>query len=147
MTKRKVILGPKKLATLEEKINALSKENEHLKGEIKSYQKVIQLMPNETPNKIDNNVWKILSDKSQRIRKTNLVNEIDHLTISLNNVYKPLDVDFYRESSNEHDDESSLKETETQRNTNFSKNNIQRNIKNRKRPEYFITERYIENQL
>ena len=41
-----------KLATLEEKINALSKENEHLKGEIESYQKVIQLMANETSNKM-----------------------------------------------------------------------------------------------
>ena len=47
-----------KLATLEEKINALSKENEHLKGEIECYQKAIQLMANETSNKIDNNVWK-----------------------------------------------------------------------------------------
>ena len=35
----------KKLTTLEEKINALSKENEHFKGKIKFYQKVIQLMP------------------------------------------------------------------------------------------------------
>ena len=41
-----------KLATLEENINALSKENEHLKGEIESYQKVIQLMANETSNKM-----------------------------------------------------------------------------------------------
>ena len=47
-----------KLATLEEKINALSKENEHLKGEIESYQKVIQLMAIEISNKIDNHVWK-----------------------------------------------------------------------------------------
>ena len=40
-----------KLPTLEEKINALSKENELLKEEIESYQKVIQLMANETSNK------------------------------------------------------------------------------------------------
>ena len=103
-----------KLATLEENINALSKENEHLKGEIESYQKVIQLMASETSNKIGINVWKTVSNKSQRIRKTNLVNEIDHLALPLNNVYKPLDVDFHREISNEHDDESTLKETETQ---------------------------------
>ena len=44
------------LATLEEKINALSKESEHLKGEIESYQKAIQLIANETSDKIDNNV-------------------------------------------------------------------------------------------
>ena len=37
----------------------------------------------------------------------------------LNNVYEPLDVDFHRESSKEHDDESTLKERETQRNTNL----------------------------
>ena len=55
-----------------------------------------------------------MSNKSQRIRKTNLVNETDHLALPLNNVCKPLDVDFHRESSNEHDDESTLKETETQ---------------------------------
>ena len=90
------------LATLEEKINALSKESEHLKGEIESYQKAIQLIANETSDKIDNNVWKTISNKSQRIRKKNLVNEIDHLVIPLSNVYELLDVDFHRESSNEH---------------------------------------------
>ena len=52
-----------KLATLEERINALSKENEHLKGEIDSYQKVVQLIANETSNKIDNNVWKTVTNK------------------------------------------------------------------------------------
>ena len=52
-----------KLATLEERINALSKENEHLKGEIESYQKVIQLIANETSNKMDNNVWKTVTNK------------------------------------------------------------------------------------
>ena len=109
-----------KLATVEEKINTLSKENEHLKGEIESYQKVIQLIANETSNKIDNNVWKTVSNKSQRIRKTNLGNKTDHLVIPLNNVYEPLDVEFPRESSNEHDDESTLKEAETQESINFS---------------------------
>ena len=59
-----------------------------------------------------------LSNKSQRIRKTNLVNEI---VIPLHNVYKTLDIDFHSESSNEHDDKSTLKETETQRNTNLIK--------------------------
>ena len=97
------------------------------------YQKVIQLIANETSNKTDNNIWKIVSNKNQRIRKTNLANETDHLVIPLNNVYEPLDVDFHKESSNERD-EATLKETETQRNTNLSKiNNIQRNITNRKK--------------
>ena len=60
-------------------------------------------------------------------------NKTDHLVIPLNNVYEPLDVDFHTESSNEHDDQTSLKETETQRNTNLRKNNnVQRNITNRK---------------
>ena len=36
-----------KLATLEKKINALSKENEHLKGQIESSEKVTQLMATE----------------------------------------------------------------------------------------------------
>ena len=104
-------------------------------------------MANETSNKIDNNVWYTVWNVSQRIRKTNLVNEIDHPAIPLNNVYKLLDVEFHRESSNEHDDESTLKETETQRNHNLSKNNnIQRNITNRKRSDHCITERYMENQ-
>ena len=133
-----------KLAILEEKIDALSKENEHLKGEIESYQKVIQPMVTETSNKIDKNVWKTVSNKSQRIRNTNLVNEIDHLAMPLNNVYEPLDVDFHRESLNQHNDES-LKEIETQRNTNLSKNNIHRITTNRKRPEHCIIEKYIEN--
>ena len=75
------------------------------------------------------------------------VNETDFLAIPLRNVYEPLDVDFHRESSNEHDDEFPSKETETQRNTNLSKNNkIHRNITNRKRPEHCITVRHIENQ-
>ena len=133
-----------KLATLEEKINVLSKENEYLKGEIESYQKVIRLMANEISNKTDINVWKTVSNQSQKVRKTNLVNEIDHLVILLNNVYKPLNVDLRRESSKEHDDESTLKETETQRSTNLSKNNIQRNITNRQRPEHCITDRCIK---
>ena len=60
-----------KLATLEEKINVLSKENEYLKGEIESYQKVIRLMANEISNKTDINVWKTVSNKSQKVRKTN----------------------------------------------------------------------------
>ena len=105
-------------------------------------------MATETSNKIDDNVWKTMSNKSQRIRNTNLVNEIGHLAmpLTLNNIYEPLDVDFYRESSNEHDDES-LKEIETQRNTNLSQNNnIQRITTNRKRPENCITEKYIKNQ-
>ena len=50
-----------------------------------------------------------MSNKSQRIRNINLVTEIDQPTMPLNNVYKPLHVDFHRESSNEHDDESTLK--------------------------------------
>ena len=37
-----------KLATVEEKINALSKDNECLKVEIESYQKVIRPMASET---------------------------------------------------------------------------------------------------
>ena len=129
------------LATLNENIN------EHLKGETESYQKVIRLLATKTPNNIDKNVWKTVSNKSQRIRNTNLVNEIDRLEIPPNNAYKPLYVDFYRESSNEHDDTSTSKEAEMQRNSNFYKNNnIERNIENRKRPEHCITERYIENQ-
>ena len=47
-------------------------------------------------------------------------NKTDHLVIPLNNVYEPLDVEFPRESSNEHDDESTLKEAETQESINFS---------------------------
>ena len=74
--------------------------------------------------------WQI----NQRIRKTNLANETDHLVIPLNNVYEPLDVDFHKETSNEHD-ESTLEETETQRNTNWSKSNsMQRSIADRIKP-------------
>ena len=58
---------------------------------------------------MDINTWKAVSNKSQRIRNTNLVNEIDQPKTPLNNVYTPLDVDFHRESSNEHDNESTLK--------------------------------------
>ena len=55
-----------------------------LNQEIESYQKVIQLIASETSNKIDNNAWNTVSNKSQRIRKTNLVNETDHLVIPRN---------------------------------------------------------------
>ena len=78
-----------KLATLKEKINALSKKNEHLKREIESYQKVIQLMATEISNRIDNNVWKTVSNKNQKIRNTNLFNESDHLAMLLHNVCEP----------------------------------------------------------
>ena len=50
-----------------------------------------------------------MSNKSQRIINA----------MPLNNVYESLDVDFRRESSKEHDDKSTLKERETQRNTNL----------------------------
>ena len=63
-----------KLATLEEKINALLKKNNYLKGEI-----VIQLLATETSNTVSN--------KSRIIRNTILVNEIDHLAMLLSNVY------------------------------------------------------------
>ena len=78
-----------KLVTLQENINALSKKNEHLKREIESYQKVIQLMATEILNIIDNNVWKTVPNKSQRIRNTNLFNETDHLAMPLHNVCEP----------------------------------------------------------
>ena len=72
-------------------------------------------MATEASNKMNNNVWKTVSNKSQRIRNTNLVNEIDHLAVPLAlNVYEPLDVDFYRECSNEHDDKSLKKNRKTQ---------------------------------
>ena len=77
-------------------------------------------MATEKSNKIDSNVGKTVSNKSQRIINANLINEIDHVTMPLNNVYEPLDVDFHRESWKEHDDDSTLKETETQGNTNLT---------------------------
>ena len=58
-----------KLATEKKKINALSKDNEYLKVEIESYQKVIRPMVSEISNQIDNNVWNTVLNKSQRIRK------------------------------------------------------------------------------
>ena len=76
-------------------------------------------MATEKSNKIDQNVGKTVSNKSQRIINANLINEIDHVTMPLDNVYEPLDVDFHRESQKEHDDDSTLKETETQGNTNL----------------------------
>ena len=89
-----------------------------------------------------------MSNKSQRIRNTNLVKKIDHLAmaLALNIVPEALDVDFHRESLNKHDDES-LKEIEIYRNSNLSKNNnILRITAYRKRPDHCITEKYIENQ-
>ena len=123
---------------LEEKITALSKENER---EIESRQNVIQLIANVTSNRIENNVWKTMSNKSQRIRKTDLLNETDHLVIPLNNIYEPLDVDFHTESSNKHNDESTFKQTETEKHQLKLKY-----VTNRKRSEHCITERYIKNQ-
>ena len=66
-------------------------------------------MATETSNKLETNVWKTMPNKSQRVRNTNLVNETDHLAMPLNNVYELLDVYFHRESSNEHDEKSTLK--------------------------------------
>ena len=58
---------------------------------------------------------------------------IDHVAMPLSNVYEPLDKDFHRESSSEHDGESTLKERETLRNTNLIKNNnIQKHCKQKK---------------
>ena len=79
-----LMYGP--LATLEERINTILKENEHLKIEIESSQKVTQLPATEASNKIYKSVWKTVSNKNQRIRNTNLDNEIGHLAMLLNNI-------------------------------------------------------------
>ena len=46
-------------------------------------------MATEISNRIDNNVWKTVSNKNQKIRNTNLFNESDHLAMLLHNVCEP----------------------------------------------------------
>ena len=51
----------------------------------------------------------------------------------ISNVYELLDKDFHREILKEHDDEPTLNERETLRNTNLCKNNnIQKHYKHKK---------------
>ena len=49
--------------------------------------------------------------RSCQIKAKELEIQTYHPAIPLNNVYELLEVDFHRESSNEHDDEFTLKET------------------------------------
>ena len=126
---------------LEEKIQNLSEENKHLKTEIESYKKVIQLL--STEKTIVNNPWQYVSGRNAEATDKGILSKTT--TTPLNNFYEPL-VDFQSER-NEYE-ENNL-QYQNKHNGNIASNKrvgITQNQSVRKRPNVCTTEKSIQNQ-
>ena len=118
---------------LEKKVQNLSEENKHLRIEVESYKKVIQLLTTEKSNVT--NSWQYVSRRNASTNNKNVLSKIT--TTPLNNFYEPL-IDFQLEG-NEYD--------ENEGNIAFSKaNSITPKQSVRKRPNVCTTEKWIQNQ-
>ena len=118
---------------LEKKVQNLSEENKHLRTEVESYKKVIQLLTTEKSNVT--NSWQYVSRRSASTNNKNVLSKIT--TTPLNNFYEPL-IDFQLEG-NEFD--------ENEGNIALSKvNSITPKQSVRKRPNVCTTEKSIQNQ-
>ena len=118
---------------LEKKVQDLSEENKHLRTEVESYKKVIQLLTNEKSNVT--NSWQYVSRRNVNTNNKNVLSKIT--TTPLNNFYEPL-IDFQLDG-NEYD--------ENEENIALSKvNSITPNQSVRKRPNVCTTEKSIQNQ-
>ena len=80
--------------SLENKIQKLNKENVNLRAEVKSYEKVIQLLTSEKTN--NENSWQSVPRKHQRFEKDNDTRKSYIARPQLRNFYHPL-VHFERE--------------------------------------------------
>ena len=74
---------------LEKKVQDLSEENKHLRTEVESYKKVIQLLTTEKSNVT--NSWQYVSRRNVSTNNKNVLSKIT--TTPLNNFYEPL-IDF-----------------------------------------------------
>ena len=83
---------------LEKKVQNLSEENKHLRTEVESYKKVIQLLTTEKSNVT--NSWQYVSRRNASTNNKNVLSKIT--TMPLNNFYEPL-IDFQLEG-NEYDE-------------------------------------------
>ena len=118
---------------LEKKVQNLSEENKHLRIEVESYKKVIQLLTTEKSNVT--NSWQYVSRRNASTNNKNVLSKIT--TTPLNNFYEPL-IDFQLEG-NEYD--------ENEGNIALSKaNSITPKQSVRKRPNVCTTEKWIQNQ-
>ena len=118
---------------LEKKVQDLSEENKHLRTEVESYKKVIQLLTTEKSNVT--NSWQYVSRRNVSTNNKNVLSKIT--TTPLNNFYEPL-IDFQLDG-NEYD--------ENEENIALSKvNSITPKQSVRKRPNVCTTEKSIQNQ-
>ena len=83
---------------LEKKVQNLSEENKHLRTEVESYKKVVQLLTTEKSNVT--NSWQYVSRRNASTNNKNVLSKIT--TTPLNNFYEPL-IDFQLEG-NEYDE-------------------------------------------
>ena len=83
---------------LEKKVQDLSEENKHLRTEVESYKKVIQLLTTEKSNVT--NSWQYVSRRNVSTNNKNVLSKIT--TTPLNNFYEPL-IDFQLDG-NEYDE-------------------------------------------
>ena len=118
---------------LEKKVQNLSEKNKHLRTEVESYKKVIQLLTTEKSNVT--NSWQYVSRRNANTNNKNVLSKIT--TTPLNNFYEPL-IDFQLEG-NEYD--------ENEGNITLSKvNSITIKQSVRKRPNVCTAEKSIQNQ-
>ena len=129
----KVDENVEKQTILEKKVQNLSKENKHLRTEVESYKKVIQLLTTVKSNVT--NSWQYVSRRNASTNNKNVLSKIT--TTPLNNFYEPL-IDFQLDG-NEYD--------ENEGNIALSKvNSITPKQSVRKRPNVCTTEMSIQNQ-
>ena len=118
---------------LEKKVQDLSEENKHLRTEVESYKKVIQLLITEKSNVT--NSWQYVSRRNVSTNNKNVSSKIT--TTPLNNFYEPL-IDLQLDG-NEYD--------ENEENIALSKvNSITPKQSVRERPNVCTTEKSIQNQ-
>ena len=95
---RKVDENVEKQTIVEKKIQNLIEENKHLRTEVESYKKVIQLLTTEKSSVT--NSWQYVSRRNASTNNKNVLSKIT--TTPLNNFYEPL-IDFQLEG-NEYDE-------------------------------------------
>ena len=125
---------------LENKIQKLNEENVNLRAEVKSYEKVIQLLTSEKTN--NENSWLSVPRKHQRLEKDNDTRKSYITSPQLRNFYDPL-VHFERENlvNVPNDNENLLRKTKDR----ASIKDYTKQHTNKKRPDVCTTEKQIRN--
>ena len=129
---------------LENKIQKLNEENVNLRAEVKSYEKVIQLLTSEKTN--NENSWQSVPRKHQRLEKDNDTRKSYIAPPQLRNFYNPL-VHFERENlvNVPNDNENLLRQETVKTKDRASIKDYTKQHTNKKRPDVCTTEKQIRN--